>query len=197
MVFLSGRTACKASCNNRLGPIVRAANRRGETGANEATCQNGSQSAGRPPEIATNEANSGSPVASAREETGAMRRTKPTRKPKIQFLLIQIRVRSQSLAAWTFRFNEEGIRGGRFCRRGVAESVPGWAGAPNGWLARAMTASLPYEPDAPASAFLGRIPGEFTRWRVGLVCGARHAIVGRSRRFSPSPRRRSPVESWG
>ena len=109
--FLSN-DPCKVSCTNRLGPIVGAANRRVENSANEATCQNGSRSAGRHPEIATNEANSGSPVASVREETGELRRTKPAWKPKIQVLCVQNLVSSQCLAAWNYRLNEESIRAG-------------------------------------------------------------------------------------
>ena len=40
--------------------------------------------------------------------------------------------------------------GARSCRLGVAESVPGWAGARNRGLVRKMTAGIPYQPEATA-----------------------------------------------
>jgi hypothetical protein len=51
MVFSSGTIACKESCKNRLGLIVRAVNRHVENGANEAICHNGSRSAAIDPRI--------------------------------------------------------------------------------------------------------------------------------------------------
>jgi hypothetical protein len=117
-VLFPSNESCKVSRNNRLGPIVGATNRRVENSANEDTCQNGSRSAGSPPR----NRNERSQLWQSRglSEGGDRRNAtnEVSLETKIPGFVHPKSGRSQCLAAWNCRLNEESIRAGRGQRRG-------------------------------------------------------------------------------